>query len=150
MRTRSLLALLFVALIAAFAGLNWPAFNASTSLSLGFFSVEAPLGLAMLGLLTALTLGFAVYMALWQANVLLETRRHTRELQTQRALADQAEASRFTELRDAMRLEFETLAQRIAQSQDALRIEVHESVNSLAALLAEIDDRGQRSGGALT
>jgi len=149
MRTRTLLALLFVVSIFAFAILNWPAFNASTSLSLGFFSFEAPLGLVMLGLMAAMTLGFAVYMATWQATVLLETRRHTRELRTQRTLADQAEASRFTELRGVMHLEFETLAQRLSQSQEALRTEVHESVNSLAAMLGEIDDRSRRPRGDL-
>ncbi len=146
MRTRTLLALLFVVLIVAFAVLNWPAFNVRSSLSLGFLTFEAPLGLAMLALMGAMTLGFAVYMATWQGKVLLDTRRHTKELQTQRKLADEAEASRFTELRGAMRQEFETLAQRLAQSQEALRAEVHESVNSLAAMLAEMDDRSRRTG----
>ena len=149
MRTRTLLALLFVVLVLAFAVLNWPAFNAPTPLSLGFLSFEAPLGLTMLGLMSAMTLGFVVYMAMWQATILLETRRHTRELNTQRTLADQAEASRFTELRGTMHMEFETLAQRIAQSQEALRTEVHESVNSLAAMLGEIDDRSRRPRGDL-
>ena len=149
MRTRTLLALLFVVLIVAFAVLNWPAFNAPTPLNLGFLSFEAPLGLTMLGLMAAMTLGFVVYMAMWQATILLETRRHTRELNTQRTLADQAEASRFTELRGTMHREFETLAQRIAQSQEALRAEVHESGNSLAAMLGEIDDRSRRPRGDL-
>jgi hypothetical protein len=34
-----------------------------------------------------------------QTSVIFEWRRHAKELQTQRELADQAEASRFTELR---------------------------------------------------
>lgn len=147
MRTRTLLALLFVVLVLAFAVLNWPAFNAPTPLNLGFLSFEAPLGLIMLGLMAAMALGFVVYMTMWQATILLETRRHTRELNTQRTLADQAEASRFTELRGTMHMEFETLAQRMAQSQEALRTEVHESVNSLAAMLGEIDDRSRRPRG---
>jgi len=149
MRTRTLLGLLFVVLIAAFAILNWPAFIVSTTLSAGFFSFEAPLGLTMLCLLGVISLGFVVNMAMWQGSVLLETRRHTKELQTQRTLADQAEASRFTELRSALHLEFETLAQRVAQSQEALRTEVHESANSMAAMLGEIDDRSRRPAGDL-
>ncbi len=149
MRTRTLFGLMFIVLIGAFAILNWPVFIASTALSAGFFSFEAPLGLTMLCLMGVVSLGFVVHMAMWQGTVLLETRRHTKELQAQRALADQAEASRFTELRSAMHLEFETLAQRIAQSQEALRTEVHEGVNSMAAMLGEMDDRSRRSDGAV-
>jgi uncharacterized integral membrane protein len=149
MRTRNLFGLLFIVLIVAFAILNWPVFNASTTLSVGFFSFEAPLGLTMLCLMGVITLGFVVNMALWQGTVLLETRRHTKELQVQRTLADQAEASRFTELRSALQLELKTLAQEIARSQEALRIEVLESANSMAAMLGEIDDRSRRPGSDL-
>ena len=46
------------------------------------------------------------YVLSLQGSVLLETRRHTKELQAQRELADKAEASRFTELGTAMRAEF--------------------------------------------
>ncbi|MEO6276559.1 MAG: LapA family protein [Roseateles sp.] len=144
-----MLGLLFVVLIVAFAVLNWPAFNAPTALTTGFFGFEAPLGLMLLGVMGVLTLGFVVNMAMWQGTVLLETRRHTKELRTQRALADQAEASRFTELRDALRLEFENLAQSTLRSHEALRTEVHESANSIAAMLGEIDDRSWRPGGDL-
>jgi uncharacterized integral membrane protein len=149
MRTRNLFGLLFILLIVAFAILNWPVFIASTTLSGGFFSFEAPLGLTMLCLMGVITLGFVVNMALWQGTVLMETRRHTKELQVQRTLADQAEASRFTELRSALQLEFKTLAQEIARSQETLRIEVLESANSMAAMLGEIDDRSRRPGADL-
>lgn len=99
MPLRTVLLLIVLAAIAIFAALNWSAFLAPTTLSLGFAQVQAPLGLIMLGLiaiLTALFLGYLVYL---QTTVLLESRRHARELQAQRELADQAEASRFTELR---------------------------------------------------
>lgn len=144
MRTRTLLALLAITLIAAFAVLNWPAFMASTTLSLGFMSFDAPLGLAMLGLLVALSLVFIIYMAVWQASILRDTRRHTKELQAQRALADQAEASRFTELRNLLHSEIERLAERVAKSQTDLRTEIRDSSNSLAAMVAELDDRLKR------
>jgi uncharacterized integral membrane protein len=141
MRIRTLLVLLVIALIAGFAAINWPAFTTPTTLSLGMSTVEAPLGLAMLGLLVAITLAFAIYVAVWQASILMETRRHAKELQAQRALADQAEASRFTELRGVLHAELEQLEQRIAATQDALRAEIRDSTNSLAAMLGEIDDR---------
>jgi uncharacterized integral membrane protein len=141
MRIRTLLVLLVIALIAGFAAINWPAFTTPTTLSLGMSTIEAPLGLAMLGLVVFITLAFAIYVAVWQASILMETRRHAKELQAQRALADQAEASRFTELRGVLHAEMDQLEQRIAATQESLRTEIRESANSLAAMLGEIDDR---------
>lgn len=144
MRTRTLLVLLVITLIAAFTVLNWPVFIAPTTLSVGLTSFEAPLGLTLLGVLIALTLIFAIYMAVWQASILRDTRRHTKEMQAQRALADQAEASRFTELRNQLHTEIERLAEQVAKSQASLRTEIRDSSNSLAAMVAELDDRLKR------
>jgi uncharacterized protein HemX len=147
MRARTLIVLLMIALVAVFTVLNWGVFVTPTALSLGFMSVDAPLGLVMLALLALLVLAFAIYMALWQSTVLAETRAHTKELQAQRELADQAEASRFTELRTALQAEFATLGERLGKAQDALRQEMRDSSNSLAATIGEIEDRLQRQGG---
>jgi uncharacterized protein HemX len=147
MRARTAIVLLMIALVAVFTVLNWGVFVTPTALSLGFMSVDAPLGLLMLALLALLVLAFAIYMALWQSTVLAETRAHTKELQAQRELADQAEASRFTELRAALQAEFTTLGERLGKAQDALRQEMRESSNSLAATIGEIEDRLQRQGG---
>lgn len=99
MPLRTILLLIVLAAIAIFAALNWSAFLAPTTLSLGFAQVQAPLGLIMLGLIAILTAVFLGYLVYLQSTVLLESRRHAKELQAQRELADQAEASRFTELR---------------------------------------------------
>lgn len=146
MRARTFIALLVIVLIAAFVILNWVAFTTPTTLTLGFTSFEAPVGLLMLGLLAAVALGFAVYMALWQGTILMDTRRHTKEMQEQRQLADQAEASRFTELRTAMQTEFGTLGDRLGKAQDTLRQEMRDNSNSLAATIGEIEDRLSRQG----
>jgi len=147
MRARTLIVLLMIALVAVFTVLNWGVFVTPTALSLGFMSVDAPLGLVMLALLALLVLAFAIYMALWQSTVLAETRAHTKEMQAQRELAVQAEASRFTELRTALQAEFATLGERLGKAQDALRQEMRDSSNSLAATIGEIEDRLQRQGG---
>lgn len=144
MRTRTLIVLLLIVLVAAFVTLNWEAIVVPTTLSLGLGTVQAPLGLTLLGLLVALTLVFVIYMAAWQATVLKDTRRHTKELQTQRALADQAEASRFTELRAALHGEIERVSAQIAALQAQLAGEIRESANSMAAMVGELDDRLQR------
>ena len=126
MPLRTVALLIILAAIALFALLNWSAFLAPTTLSLGFGQVQAPLGLIMLALiaiLTALFLGYLVYL---QSTVLFEARRHARELQAQRELADQAEASRFTELR---------------QHLDTRLTEIE---GSLAAQLGEMRERLER------
>ncbi len=144
MRVRTFLVIVMIALIAAFAAVNWPVFVAPTTLSLLVTSFEAPLGLLMLGVLAVVVVAFAAYLAVWQGTVLMETRRNAAELQRQRELADQAEASRFTELRAALRDELAALGDRMAQAQESLRKEIRESGNSVAASVAEMDDRLQR------
>jgi len=146
MRARTFIVLLVIALITAFVILNWEAITTPATLSVGFRSFEAPMGLVMLGLLALVVLGFAAYMAFWQGTILMETRRHGKELQAQRELADQAEASRLTELRAAMQAEFAKVGERLGQAQDALRQEMRDSSNSLAATIGEIEDRLSRQG----
>ena len=140
MRVRTLLVLLAILLLAAFAAINWPIFVAPAQLSLMVSSFTAPFGLLMGGLVVVPVLAFAAYMAAWQGQILMESRRHGKELELQRTLADQAEASRFTELR-GLHTEVEQLSARLAQVQEALRTDIRENGNSLAASLAEMDDR---------
>jgi phage-related minor tail protein len=107
-------------------------------------TVEAPLGLLMLGVLAAVTALFGGYMAWWQARVLLETRRHTQELQAQRALADQAEASRFTALQGVLQAEVAKLVERVDTSAEQTRQALQDSGNSLAAYIGEVEDKLDR------
>ncbi|MEO5883457.1 MAG: LapA family protein [Caldimonas sp.] len=148
MRIRTVLLVIGIALVAVFAALNWSAFMTETALNLVFARVEAPLGIVMLGVLVAAVLMFLAYMAFWQGNVLLEMRRHAKELQAQRALAEQAESSRLTQLRDAVMADTDRLAVRIDELREGLRAEMREGVNSLAAMLGEMDDRTKRISGS--
>ncbi len=99
MSLKSLLLLLIGAAIVIFVGLNWVAMTTPTTLTLGFTDVQAPLGLVLLGLMALLSVVFVALVAYTQGTVLMETRRHAKELSAQRELADKAEASRFTDLR---------------------------------------------------
>ena len=144
MRLRLLVVLVLMALLAVFVAFNWPVFVTPTQLNFGLLTFDAPLGLAMLALTVTLSLIFIVYMAIWQSKILIDARQQAKELQQQRTLADQAEASRFVELRTAMLAEFEQLSERLKQSQDALRIEMRENTNSLAAMLGELEDRAKK------
>src|SRR3990167_10467716 len=149
MKLHSLLLLLVLALVAAFAALNWGAILAPTDLWLGFTTVQMPLGLVMLGLLVFITALFLVYVLYLQGSILLETRRNSRELHTNRELADRAEASRFTELRTFLEAELarqSTLNQesktaviaRIDQLEHDFRAFSEQSGNTLAAYIGEL------------
>jgi uncharacterized integral membrane protein len=161
MNIRTLVLLIVLAAIAAFAAINWSAFVAPTSLSLGVADVQAPLGLVMLGLLAFVTALFLVFVIYLQTSVLLDARRHARELQANRELADQAEASRFTELRGFLEVELQRLTSRDVESRALLlqrldqldrdvRGVVEQSGNSLAAYIGELEDRLEKSGRGLT
>ena len=100
MSLRSLFLLILGAIIVTFIAVNWSAMTAPAHLNLLFTEVDAPLGVVLLGLMGVLAIAFISVLAYTQGAVLLETRRHTKEMAAQRELADKAEASRFTELRE--------------------------------------------------
>lgn len=151
MRTLYLLLLLLAAVLAAVTVLNWEAFVAPTELSLGFASVSLPLGLTLLSLLVLLTVLFLVHAVYLQGTVLLDTRRHSKELQANRELADKAEASRFTALQEFISTELtrqaeahQALLARIAELEQASQTFTEQTGNSLAASLGELEDRLER------
>lgn len=146
MRIRTVIVLVVLLLVASFLVLNWGAITAVAKFSLVFTTVEAPVGLVMLSIIVLLVATFAGYVIVWQGASLLDARRRDKQLQAQRQLAEQAEASRFVALRDQIREEFARLADRIAQAEEGVRAEIRDSGNSLAASLGEIDDRLQRTG----
>ena len=116
MSLRSLLLLLVGAAIVAFIGVNWSAMTVPTDLNLIFTEIRAPLGLVLLGLMALLSAVFVGLIAYTQGTVLMETRRHAKELSAQRELADKAEASRFTDLRAHLDREVTRLSESIANN----------------------------------
>ena len=155
MNLRTLLIALTLTALAVFALLNWAAFTAPTTLSLGFAEVQAPLGLIML-VVTGLVSGlFLIYIVLQQAGVILEARRYAKELKSHRELADKAEASRFTELRtyleDALNkltsqhaTDLQQLGARIDELERQVLERLEESTGSLSACIGEVDDKLDR------
>ena len=152
MRFYRLLLLLILSAIAAFIMLNWSVFITPTDLSFGITTAKMPLGLIMVVLLVFITIVFLVYVLYLQSSTLIETRRHSRELKANRDLADQAEASRFTELRNF--LEAEMLKQAnlsteyksmvlagIEKLEQNLYTTIEQSNNTIAAYIGELDDR---------
>ena len=161
MNLRTLLIVVVVAMVAIFTFLNWSAFMSPTTLSAGFTTFEAPLGLILLGVTGILTLLFLIYIVYWQSSALMESRRYSRDLQTQREIADNAEASRFNQLRSFLEGELRQLATGNIESKTAilsrldelerdLRSTIEQSANTLAACIGEFEDRFDRSTGGKT
>jgi uncharacterized integral membrane protein len=160
MYLRTLLIVLVLGIVVVFAMLNWGVFTTPTTLSIGVTTFDAPLGLILLGAIGTLTLLFLIYLVYLQASALMESRQYSRELKSQRELADRAEESRFTQLRSSLESELRQLTSQIVDSNAAtvsrldgldhdLRAAIEQSTNSLAAYLGEIEDRIERAGGRI-
>jgi uncharacterized integral membrane protein len=158
MYLRTVLIIVVLGILAIFALINWNAFTSPTTLSVGFTTVEAPLGLILLGIAACLTLLFLIYVVYLQSSTLMESRRYGREMQAQREIAEQAEASRIAQLRSFLEAELRKLANqtdeakagllaRLEQLDQDLRLRVEQSGNALAAYLGEIEDRFERTMG---
>jgi hypothetical protein len=132
---------LVVVLIAALAALNWGILGAPTVMSIGLMQVTAPFGLIMLALTMLLGLMCLLYVFYLQSTVMLDTRRHMKELQAQRDLADRAEASRFTELRTFIDAQEAKQALRADTLHKALLARLEESDNTVAAHIGQLEDR---------
>lgn len=161
MRARTVLLVFVLGAIAVFAALNWSAFMAPTSLSLGFATVQGPLGLIMLGLTALVTVLFLAFVVYLQTSVLIDARRHARELKAQRELADEAETSRFTELRGLVKEALQKLEGRCEESKTsvlarldrlerALQSAVEQAGNTLAAYIGELEDKIEGETGGRT
>ena len=155
MKVRTLLLLLVLLAVILFAMLNWTAITTPTVLSLLVTTVEAPLGLIMLGMLVLLTGLFTVFAGYLQTSTLLEARQHARDLQAQRKLADQAEASRITELQNLLNSSLLKLEQQSLECRQAtharldlleqnMRAALTQEGTTLSAYIGELEDRLDR------
>ena len=137
-----------LALTALFAALNWPAFNAPQPLWLGFTTVTAPLGVLLLGALVVV----ALLLLVEQGAALAEARRHSREIEAQRKLAERAESSRYSELRSYFTEEMGRAEQRALDTRAALvnrvdalerdlRSAIEQTGSSIATYLADHEER---------
>lgn len=155
MKIRTVILIVGVLLIAIFSALNLGEILRPTSINLGLAQVEAPLGLVLLGLLVAMLCFFLIAMVLFQTGHLLELRQATKEAKEQRGLADRAEQSRFTELRQLLQAQeqgqqqqhkssHESQLARLAELEQKLLTRLDEGHNGLAAAIGEMEDRIER------
>lgn len=137
MRARSIVLILVLALIGAFAFLNWQVISQETALNLGVLQVQGPLGVVLLGLTILLALVFLFYVLYMQTGMLLEGRRQGKEMEQQRSLADQAELSRFTELRNYMQGELLAAEKRSQEQQAQLLAKLERLEANLATTIEQ-------------
>ncbi|MEM7480468.1 MAG: LapA family protein [Acidobacteriota bacterium] len=109
MKVRTFLLILVFLIGLIFAALNWQQFSEPASLNILIGRVDAPLGLLMLGALGALTLVYLLLLSKSETAALLEARRHAKDLERARKLADEEEASRLRELRDQLDIELDQI-----------------------------------------
>lgn len=158
MSIRSLLILVVGLVIVVFIASNWGLITQPSDLSLLVTSVKAPLGLVLLGLMLVVIVLFVIIIAYAQTSLLMEGRRHGKELAAQRELANNAEASRFVELKtfvadELVRLGKEradivqTLQARVDDLHAEMLKRIDEQSNSLAAAVGELEDHLRTNGG---
>lgn len=152
MRARMLLLVLAILAVGGFAYQNWSAIMQSSTLTFGVVQATAPLGLILLTLLGLTLLLFLVTTATMRTRSLHESRQLTRDLHAQRELADKAEASRFTELRQALDGHMREIGTRetvvntemektMAQHQRELRNQLEQMYHLLTSRLTELERR---------
>ena len=152
MRARILLLVLAILAVAAFAVQNWHEFTRTSTLTFGVLQAEAPLGLILLTLLGVAVVVFLAGAGAIRTQSLMESRRQAKALHAQRELADKAEASRFTDLRQMLDAHLRDTRQRetlvnteldktMAQHQRELRNQLEQMYHLLTSRLAEIERR---------
>jgi hypothetical protein len=155
MRARLVFIVVAVLVVAAFAALNWSEFVRPVPLTYGGGRVtDGPLGLIMLVLLGITLLAFLISSVVLHSRRVLDANRHGKELQAQRDLAEKAEASRFTELRQQLETHLRENRQReaiaasdfekqVVLSQRELRNQLEQINRGLEARLTELEGRLQ-------
>ena len=133
MKFLGIVILVVLALIAAFALVNWNALATPIPVSLLVGTVDMPLGMMLLSALVGVVLLLGLYVLLLRTAMYTESRRMAQELAAQRELADKAEASRFTEL-----------SAHLDQQVAGLRQAMTEVANGVSADIGQMDDKLDR------
>lgn len=91
---------LFVVLL--FAGINWSLFARQDSINFIFSSIDAPLGVIMLGTVGVLSVLYMLIIGRLEVASMLEAHKSNKALEEARELALSKEKSRITELQHAI------------------------------------------------
>jgi uncharacterized integral membrane protein len=156
MRLLGVLILLALALFGAFVVVNWSVLATPTTLSFLTFTVVAPLGIIQLAVTLGVALLCAFYVMALRTSMLLESRRHAKELRAQRALADEAEGARLTELAAHLDRRLDQLLSEVAaieakadargaRLEQSAHDKLEQGINTISAYLGELDEKLDRA-----
>lgn len=156
MKVFGLLLFLVLTVAAGLAFYNWHIFIVPHELSFGFMTARIPFGLTMLGLLIIVTALFLMNMVYLLSSSILELRRHIREIDACRELANKAEASRMTDLKNHFETELSKQTEMNAELKSDIfaredQIEknftttIEQLENTLDAYIGELEDRLERT-----
>jgi uncharacterized integral membrane protein len=156
MRGRNVFLLVLIIVMAVFAWRNWAVFSEYETLSLVFTQVTAPFGVVMLVIMGLLVAVYFMYTVGLETAALLEVKKYARELLATRKLADEAESSRFSELKKWLEAELaqlkaqnqaglesrmQAVIERIDRVEHELREDIEKAGNTLAAYIGELEDQ---------
>lgn len=152
MRARVVFIVLALLVVGGVAALNWPEFTRTEPMNFGLFTSEGSVGLFMLAAFGVTILVMLLGSAMQESRFMLESNRQAKALQAQRDLADKAEASRFTDLRQHIDMHLRENRQREAiaatefekamvQSQRELRTQLEQMSRSIDSRLADLQGR---------
>jgi hypothetical protein len=152
MRARLVFIVLALIVVGGVAALNWAQFSRTEPMSFGVFTIDASVGLFMLAAFGLAILVMLLSSAVQESRYMMESNRHAKAMQVQRDLADKAEASRFTELRQYLDTHLRDNRQREAivatefeknmvQSQRELRNQIEAMNRTLDSRLAALEGR---------
>jgi hypothetical protein len=152
MRTRTILLVVAILLVAGFAALNWGEVVRPAPLLFGPIAADAPLGLILLGLLALTLVLFLASSIAMRTQSLIDYRQHHKSLEAQRELADKAEASRFVDLRQQLDTHLKEMRERDAiaasefdkamlQSRRELQTQMEQINRTISARMTELENR---------
>lgn len=131
MRVRGIIMGIVLLLVAVFAAQNW---GLLSSLPEGettrflWMEFSIPPGIVLLGVIVGLTILYLAFMGQVRTAALMEMRRQSKEMDSVRKLADEAEASRFEELKGYLEAQMGAL-------DDAMRREAEHTREALLGAL---------------
>ena len=142
-------------LLATFSAANWALLTTPATVDFVVLTAQAPAAMILLAATLLIVALFGIYVVSLRTATLVETRRHLKALESQRALADKAEESRFTALASQIEQELaatrglieETRVQTAARVDDlaaSVTRSLNETANALFANIGQVDDKLDR------
>lgn len=132
MRVRGIIMLVVLLLVGVFAAQNWALLNfvpEGESTRFLWMEIAIPPGIVLLGVIVAITILYLVFMGQVRTAALVEMRRTSKEMDSVRKLADEAEASRFEQLKGYLEAQMGAL-------DDAMHLEAEVTRNTILDALA--------------